>query len=153
MQAGSYKDVVRWFKHPCLKPTIVVVALTWLLWQGILWAIAPGFWGGSWLHNENDTALKLANDMFGPVLLVKWWIQDPSGAWGDQWAVLRQWGQFETAARLLLIIGVLWVVISCALFFRLLRLAKPAGSPSGPKQDGNQASGEVKRNPGTELLP
>lgn len=128
MRVGSHKDVVRWFRHPWLKPTVIVAALTWMLWQAVRWAIAPGFWGGSWLHNESDTALKLANDMFGPVLLVKWWIQDPPGAWGDKWAVLHQWGQYETAARLLLIIAILWVVICCFLFRQRLRSTKSAES-------------------------
>jgi hypothetical protein len=153
MKAGSYKDVVRWFKHPCLKLTIVVTALTWLLWEGILWALAPGFWGGSWLHGENDAPLKLANDMFGPVLLVKLWIQEPLGVGGDKWMVLQHWGPYETAARLLLIIGILWLVICGGLFFRMLRRAR---APISPTQEVKQPIDEVfngQRNPRTDLLP
>ncbi|NBR84184.1 MAG: hypothetical protein EBT61_01560 [Verrucomicrobia bacterium] len=69
MKVGTYSDVARWFtilfqclRSPWLKPTVIVVALTYLLWRAILWAIAPGFWGGSWLHSESDTAFKLANE-------------------------------------------------------------------------------------------
>ena len=93
--------------------------------------------------------------MFGPVLLVKWVLQAPPGAvGGDQWETLRVWGQMETPARLLLIIGVLWVVISCALFFRMLRRAKTVEIPSGPTQEANQATDEDSKgqiNPRTDL--
>ena len=132
MKAGSYRDLVQWIRHPWLKPTVMVAALTCLLWQAIQWAILPGFWGGSWIHSESDNASKLANDMFGPVLLVKWWLQAPPGAVGDKWETLRLWGHYETAARLLLIIGFLWVVICCVLIRQKERIDSPAESKKTP---------------------
>ena len=131
MKVGSYKDIVQWFrilfqwlKNPWIRPAAILAALTYLLWRAILWAIAPGFWGGSWLHNENDTALKLANDMFGPVLLVKWHLQAPPGVMGDKWETLRQWGRHESAARLVLIVGILWIVICCMFLIPKMKRAK-----------------------------
>jgi len=97
-----------------------------MLWQAVDWAMLPGFWSGSFLHNTNDTPRTLAESGFGPVLLVKWWISDPDGTWGDKWEVLRQWGQFETAARLKVIIGVLWLGIWAAVLVPRLRHPRPA---------------------------
>lgn len=92
----------------------------------------PGFWGGSFLHSDNDTPLTLAEKGFGPILLEKRWITDPDGTWGEKFGLLRQWGQFETAARLKLIIGVLWLWICVVLLIPKLRRAQPKGSPEPP---------------------
>ena len=66
------------------------------------------------LHSGNQTAMELAQDKFGPLLLVKHWLGDPEGTWGTQDDVLQTWGSFETAARLRLIIWN-WCGLSCIL--------------------------------------
>jgi len=113
---------------PLLRRTVLLAVLSFVLWRAVNWAILPGFWGGSFLHSDNDTPLTLAERGFGPILLEKRWITDPAGTWGDNFLILRQWGQWETAARLKLIIGVLWLAICVMLLIPRLRRAKPNSS-------------------------
>lgn len=89
----------------------MLALLSCILWRAVAWALLPGFWTGEWLHSTDDTPLTLAKKGFGPILLVKDYISDPDGKWGEKFQVLREWGHFETAARLKLIIALLWVAI------------------------------------------
>jgi len=92
----------------------IIVAIVVVTHLAIRWAMLPGFWSGSMLHSGNETALQLAQDKFGPILLVKRWLDDPEGTWGSKNDVLQNWGYFETAARLRLIIWT-WCGLVCVL--------------------------------------
>jgi hypothetical protein len=80
------------------------------------------------LFSTDDTPLMLAQKAFGPLLLCKWWISDPDGRWGDKFEVLREWGHWETGARLILISGVLWLTICVGVLVPKLRRRQPVGS-------------------------
>lgn len=126
MMLGSYKDVVRWFKRPLLRATLMVAGMSYALWKALLWALAPGFWGGSWMYSVGASPLTLARERFGPILLVKWWITDPAGSNGGNSYALDLWGQYESAARLILIIGTLWIVICTGIMFPRIKHALQA---------------------------
>ncbi len=131
MERGSPKDVARWFKPAWLRASAVVLLLSYGFWLIVRWALMPGFSELGGLHGADDTPLTLAEQRFGPVLLVRWWITDPPNTWGDKWSVLQQWGQFETGARLLVIIAVLWLVVCVTVLFpRLMRACQPKVSNS-----------------------
>ena len=101
----------------------MIVVLSYVLWQVLLWALAPGFWAGSWIGGHGDSPLIEAKEHFGPILLVKWWIREPAGSIGNKKDVLELWGKHESAARLLLIISVLWVVICATIMFPRIKRA------------------------------
>jgi hypothetical protein len=100
------------------------------LWQIVRWALAPGFWGGSFLGNY-QTPLEEAQAHFGPVLLVRWWIRDAPGTWGSQGDTLQLWGQHESAARLILVIVILWLALGVQWFVRARRKTQPCTPPNG----------------------
>jgi len=127
MERGSPKDVVRWFKPPWLRASVAVAVLSYGLWLVVCWALVPVFGESDGLSSPDDTPLTLAEQRFGPVLLVQWPLTAPPGAVGDdKWVVLRQWGFFEMHARLLLVISVLWLVVCVTwLFPRLMRAFQP----------------------------
>lgn len=138
MEHGSLKDVLRWFKPPWLRASAVVLLLSYGLWLAVRWALMPGFAELGGLSGPDDTPLTLAKQRYGPILLVKWWITDPSGTWGDKWLVLQQWGYFETSARLLLIVVVLWLTVCISFLFpRLMRAFQPK-APSIPASTDNR---------------
>jgi|GEM_PF-3256368 len=130
MEHGSLKDVQRWFKPPWLRAAALVLLLSYGLWLAVRWALMPGFSEMGGLHGPDDTPLTLAKERYGPILLVRWWITDPPNTWGDKWIVLQQWGQFETGARLLVIVAVLWLVVCVTFLFPRLKRAFQPGSPS-----------------------
>lgn len=132
MKAGSYKDVLQWLGSPWLRRSVTLAFLSYLLWQAVEWARAPGFYGHNGLSDPNATALALAQERYGPVLLIKWWIKDPPGSWGDKDGVLQGWGYWESKARLELIVGILWVVICCLFLFPRIRGAKLDGGCNSP---------------------
>ncbi len=120
-------------KQAWLRRFLLLAVLTFLLWKSVVWAVAPALWGGSWLHSGEETAYELAQKMFGPVLLVRLWINDPNMFTDvDPWDILEVWRPHETIARLALIIVVLWISI-CILVFsrRSSRRLRPGEAESG----------------------
>jgi hypothetical protein len=121
-------NILKLIQQPWLRTVAVLSVLSYILWLAVEWAMLPGFWGGSWLHSGDETALTLAQNRFGPILLVKYWITDPDGTWGDKWTVLQQWGQFESAARLRLIIITIWVAFCIIVLIPKLKRAQQSTS-------------------------
>ena len=124
-----------WRDSALLRRIVLLVLLSFVVWRAVHWAMLPGFWSGSFLHNDNDTPLNLAERGFGPILLEKRWITDPDGPWGEKFELLREWGRFETAARLKLIIGVLWLAICVVLLIPKLRRVQPKSPLEPPISD------------------
>lgn len=123
-----------------VRAAAVLLLLTWVLWRAADWAMAPGFAGRGGLWDENDTPLAQAQKRFGPILLVKWWIKDPAGTWGDTQKLLDHWGPFETADRLRLIIVVLWGALCAVALIPRLRFPQPL---AGPGHSGTPSGSEI----------
>ncbi len=136
---NSFKNILAlkfWRSHPGLFSRMIAVgAGSFILYRAVLWAMAPGFWTGSFLHGLNETPLSLAQRGFGPILLERSLLQNLGRSLGEKetWDFLQQWGYMETAARLKLIIGILWVGLCITIVYSKLRRAQPCASPNaGP---------------------
>jgi hypothetical protein len=121
-----------------LRALAMLCLFTLLLWRSVIWALQPGWWVGSFLGGGTGSALEEARRHFGPVLLVTWWIRESPEAWHglDREEVLHGWGMAESTARLLLILGVLFVLL-CALTLRhnwtgAQQVAAPNSRPPSP---------------------
>jgi hypothetical protein len=95
----------------------------------------PGYWSGN-LFGGGPTLLDTAKLHFGPILLVHTWITDPSllskKLTSQQEAeIFHLWGYYESAARLTLIIAVLWVAICVLVLVRTKCSAQPDTAPNG----------------------
>ena len=119
--APSWGEVkLRW---AWVLPVVAVVSLIYVTHRAIGWAMAPGYWCGSWLQSGDETALELAHKGFGPILLQTHWICDPPGTWGTKDDAIQAWGYYETACRLQLIIWTAVAVLSAALTATIWRRA------------------------------
>ena len=142
MKVGSYRDVGKWVAYPgrwsrvpLLRKSIVISALSYALWRALRWALLPGFWQGN-LFGGGDTLLETARHHFGPILIVRTWISDPSAVWGkltpqQELEVFHMWGYYESAARFKLIIAVLWVGMCLLVLAWRSRAVQPSGAPNG----------------------